>query len=70
VTSTNPIGKCLNRTRVCDDYPDCIDKSDEPEGLCNYTTTTTKPVSTTTKLPEGLNLIKIFFAAILRIIYT
>ncbi len=40
-------GKCLNHTRVCDGYPDCFDKTDESENLCNYTTTT--------QAPEGLN---------------
>ncbi|CAF3360715.1 unnamed protein product [Rotaria sp. Silwood1] len=54
-TKRNPIGKCLNLTRVCDGYADCVDKTDEPERLCNYTTTqvTSKPsLTTTTTVPE------------------
>ncbi|CAF4315381.1 unnamed protein product [Rotaria sp. Silwood2] len=54
VTKRNPIGKCLNLTRICDGYPDCVDKTDEPEDLCNYTTpqVSSTPSLTTIKIPE------------------
>ena len=58
LTNKNPIGKCLNLTRVCDGYPDCIDKTDEPEDLCNYTTTmltTSKSTFKITKPPQSSN---------------
>jgi len=41
ITSEKPSGTCLNKTRVCDGYADCFDKSDESAANCNYTTTTT-----------------------------
>lgn len=59
VTSEKPSGTCLNKTRVCDGYPDCYDKSDESSVNCNYTTTmkpTTQTTPRTTTTPEGLLL--------------
>ena len=54
VTRANPIGKCLNNTRVCDGYADCVDKTDEGKDHCNYTTTQkTSQASSTTAAPEG-----------------
>ncbi|CAF0996864.1 unnamed protein product [Rotaria sordida] len=53
-TKRNPTGKCLNLTRVCDGYPDCVDETDEPEDLCKYTTAhvASIPSLRTTKVPE------------------
>ncbi|CAF3508414.1 unnamed protein product [Didymodactylos carnosus] len=48
ITENNPIGKCLNKTRLCDGHADCIDKTDEPEGLCKYSSTSTKSTLATT----------------------
>lgn len=55
-SSKNPTGKCLNLTRVCDRFPDCIDMTDESNELCNYTTTVqvTTTLLSTTGSPYGL----------------
>lgn len=56
ITDKNPVGKCLNQTRFCDGYADCIDATDEPANRCNYTSTSTISTSTsetTTTGPSG-----------------
>lgn len=51
VTNKNPVGKCLNETRVCDGFADCVDTTDESNDRCNYTST--PPVSTSTSETTG-----------------